>query len=794
MGIFKKRIAEADLGKRHFDGEPRKNWLYWAYSAITAAIYGWIIYLVFSSRASASNLWQSLVFAAKSFAYFALKIYDKDPTLPATAFDSFDWSLNSSPIGMSWEAVGNVFRSWGWLLINPRYLLSNLTNSAQILLNITRIVFIIALLALPVFLLFRDYFKTDEQINKAAPKFKSKAKAEKAAKRRGSCWSVAQKGNRWALVIHRRATDETAALLFWEKTLGFVNKYAFDFALGYFRFVFGYWSQPDPRRNRVYISRRPWVWKIALILLGYYFNIYAALIDFFGYYYLFFASFSPIVLGKWFATGFVLFWPLLTAFLPIAWVAFFYFLFDRIRSILAKRKERREKAKNRKAAKRCGVSVIDDGPPGSHKSTALCMDGRDAEEELREDCFDWLQRAYTCFPRFPWSIFYDFENKEIHELDSEIRNSAQAAEWADMVNQNMPTFFPHFAKMMDSADALYFDGAEVFELVEVMEQAAKAYFFYSTKKPLVCSSFPMLVECDVSSESSILPQYAHKSLKTDFAAYPEKRQFSFIANEDSWKTIRPIDGKGNAKGDLEGIVWLIDEINKIYPNKMDKMSGWRIEDGIKDSWSLWRHYTCIWSNPTINFGVVTQRYGDLPVNITSRIEAEKCVTAASDVKSFLFMWSYTRWAQEAYLKFYRWFDEKYKGARNDESLLHHWAALLYAPVSRRYWKRRKQFDYFKEAVHVSYHASESAAVSRDYVRTMIVCDCYGGWFKTDVQKDHVNKERIASGHCFMDAGQWTSFYPDDAQEEARNTYEGRDVEKLASCKDGSKPEKGGFNL
>lgn len=795
LAFIEKRKEKADLGKRYFDGKDRPAWLYYVYSSMVLAAYVLIFVACARSVASFSNLINSLVFVARSFGYFVARIYELNPSYPPTAFDTFDWSVNFSPMGSTWQGVADTFRTWGLLLVNWRFALDNLTGGAQWLLNFTRVLFFLALLALPLYLLFIDYFKNDEELSKRSSSYKCEEKAAKAAKRKGICWHYYKKGNRWSLYIRREVLQETRPLAAYKKTIEPLLRFSADFVLGFFRFVFGYWYQPDQAKNRKRVSRRPWVWHFAAIALAYYFNFGSAFFDFFGYYYLFFASFSPVVLGKWVATGFVLFWPLFSAVWPVVWVCFDYWLFDTVRCAMGKRKEAKEKKKNRKAAKKCGVSNIKDGPPGTSKSTSLVMEGRDSDEELRERCFDDMSRSFFCFPAFPWMVFRRDLKKEIDAKDSDVRNSAQAAAWAyayfDSLKINMPRYF----ETIRDGDLFYFDGAAVITLEEAMANDAKAFFFNQTRHPLVCSSFPMLVECSPSSATSLVPSYAHKSLKTNFAHYPEKRQFSFIADEDAWKILRPINKDGNASGDLEGIVWLLDETNKIYPNKTDKWSGWRLEDGIKDSWSLWRHYTCIWSDPTISFSVVSQRYGDLPVNVTSRIEAEKTVTAQSETRSFLFMWVYSRLFDEILLKGWKWFDKKFKGARDDESLLHYLASKIAAPLGRRYWERRKGFDYFKEAVHVCYHASESVGISRDYVRTMIVCDVYGGWFATDVQKDRVNAERIQSGHCFMDAGQWTGLYPTNEQELLRNSYEGRDVEKLADGKsNGEKPGKDDIKL
>lgn len=793
--FFLNRLRKADLGDRRFDGKPRPSWWYFAYSALCAGAHGYIVFLVLSSRSSLSNFLNSVVFLSRSFAYYALKIFERDPAIPATAFDSFDWSVNYGPMGKTWQGVADSLKAFGCLLVNPTNALDGLAGGAQWLLNATRIIFLAALLILPLVILFRDYFKSDAELNREASLYKTEKKAQKIAKRRGRLYGVAKIGDAYKVVIARRVGDKTRALEAWERTFGIAWNWSSDFLRGFFRFVFGYWSQPDPKKNRKRVSLRPWVWKIAVLFLAYYFNLFAALLDFFAYYYLFFASFDFVVLGKWVATGFVLFWPLIVAIPGPAWLLLAYLAFDWARCLVAKKKERKEKEKNMKAAKKCGASNIKEGPPGRHKTTGGVMEARDGDEELRESCFDGIERCSYYFPYFPWMQFFRLEKDEITSKDGNLRNSAQADAWADKVFADLKIFFPRYSETLKNEDFAYFDGAAVVTMREAMENAAKAFFFLQTQHPLVCSSFPMLVECDIKEPEALITQYAHKSLKTDFAAYPEKRQFSFIADEDSWKVDRPLDKNGNAQGDLEGVQWLVDEANKIYPNKTDRTSGWRTEDGIKRSWSQWRHYTCIWSDPTIHFGVISQRSGDLPVSVTSRIESDVSVTAQSETKSFLFLWVYTRAAQELYLKFWHWFEKNFRGSRNDESLIHKALYGLYAIVARRYDKRRKQFDYFKEAIHVSYHANETVSVSGDYVRTMIVCDVYGGWFATDGQKGYVNEERLHSGHCFMDAGQWSGLYPTKRERNLRNSYEGKDVEKLVDGKgDPERPQKGEVRL
>lgn len=776
---LKRKYDSVDAGFEPVSKKPVPKPFFFLYWAVSLALMAWLVWLCATSPDRWHHLANSFSYLFRGIPFYFEYINSMDPTPVPTSFDETDFAMVSSSIGTTWQSILRLFATFGRMLITKRSLVIYGVEASDRMMIFARFLSMIVFAGVPFILIFKDYNKSDTQLNRDSRNYKSFKAAETVRKLQGRQYRTVKTEKGWSVIVKRETTDKTLALDVWDHTFGFVLRWSAAILRGYLDFMFGKWVQPDDTKNARKVNKRPFLKRILRLLLLYYFNVISGFVGFVAYYFVFFSSFDPVVLGKGVAMGLIHLFPAFSA-SPIVWAAIVFWAIDKLDKALAKAAYGILEKRNEKALVKA-MTESHDGPPGSGKTTGMTAEGEIKERLKRESYRKKMASTFAWFPFFPWTQFLEMEMSLMNRPSSDpdrIGNTANAEQWASETYDDIEKLWP---RIRDKASMRVWNGKETVSLRKAMAETAKAYLLFRTDGLMWASNYPVKAPCWCSGPECVLPFYDYKAFGVRFDREPERLTFTYKADMNAWKVDRPVDdGKGNAgQGDFEGIVWTISEINKEYVNAKDGTCSYRLGDGVARALSYSRHYMTFWSKACVDFICDTQRIGDLPVSITSRIEGEAIVRIQGDKpKNLLPLWNYRRWLDEAWIRFSDWF--AIHCARNDQTLLKRFVAAVDRVIRTVYESKLNAYNYEIQSVYHSYHVGEGLSTNETKVFYIFWCDVFADRMATDAAKPQVNERRLETRHSFRDLGKWASAYPTKEEKLSMNGYEGRDVAAMTS--------------
>lgn len=348
------------------------------------------------------------------------------------------------------------------------------------------------------------------------------------------------------------------------------NKYNEDTVpLKIFKFISGYTYAPLKRLIISFISFLKVRNKILIfwgVIWAFNLNIASIVVSFFAYYLYFAVSFRVNTLYIQFLKLCI---DLQVPFKVIPlWtlIILAYVLFYRFRVKIANSRLRHFEARNCGFINELPIVTMTCGSMGKKKTTIITDMALSQEVILRQKAFEIIQNCDMKFPFFPW-ICFERDIKTCIEFKV-IYNLASIKNW---INKKRLRFENHPLKSkLSGYDYIRYgitfdDKLRVWNLFEVLETYAKAYFIYIIQSSLIVSNY------SIRSDNLLLDEDNFPIWATDFfpkdTAYTNR--YSHILDFDTLRLGKKVVENNALSGSFEFGVVVITEIGKERGNNLE---------------------------------------------------------------------------------------------------------------------------------------------------------------------------------------------------------------------------------
>lgn len=509
-----------------------------------------------------------------------------------------------------------------------------------------------------------------------------------------------------------------------------------------------------------FIKQRKGYWVTWLCLWLFYFNAFTIIIEFFGFYFYFIASFDissiyrqvyKLCLDLWAIFDFIPVW---------AWVIVGLIVIDCIRKKIAYARLRHFEMRNRGFINARPIVYMVCGTMGKKKTTAITDMALSQEVMFRDKAFEKLLENDLKFPSFPW-INLENELKTAMEYH-EVFNLATVKMWVHKKAfrwNKAPNRKKLFNYDYERYGLTYDDKLKVITVWEVIEVYAQLYFIYIIQSSLLIANYSVRVD-NVLADLGNFPMWNSNFFKSDSRLIDSYSRHAHILDFDTLRLGKKIVEDNRNSDSFEFGVVVITEVGKERGNSIelqDKKKNADCANQKNDLFNSWlkmvRHSATVDNFPFVRVITDEQRpesWGADARDLCEIVHIRKSSDTSLAMPFFslaelLYDWLFGRFTSLYY---------KYRFVRSDNTLPMYLLKAFAAKINHYYMGIYNRFGFCTLSVQIESGTQDGQLDENKYY--LMSKKIYSKRFSTDCFSDFFTEKALRSKIGIDDLCEYTS--------------------------------------